>query len=147
MPTPDLLSALVAYLRATASVTALVPAEKITTEIAQPGPDPPYLLLTDYAERLPGETAEDSQAELTVVVVTNDGLDHARTVGVVVKAAIDNPNGNPSSLARSALSWTGGVETSCFRNDSHPRRLAGIGRGGRYFYVEEIDYVFWVAPA
>ena len=140
---PDLLAALVTYLKAAPTVTALA---TVYSAEAPAGGSPPYVIVDGYTEHLPGESLDDSTADGLIVLVSNNGLDTAMALGVAVKTALDSPNINPASLGRDAFIWTGGTESAVLRNDSRPRRLPGIGRGGKYVYVEEINYVFWVTP-
>ena len=139
---PDLLAAIVAYLKTTPSVTALA---AVCGLEAPPGSSPPYVIVDGYTEHLPGESEEDATSSGQVVLVANT-MDAALTLGVAVKAALDSPNINPASLNRDAFVFSTGTESAVLRNDSRPRRLPGLGRGGKYVYVEEIDYVFWVTP-
>jgi hypothetical protein len=146
-PPPDLLAAVVAYLKATPSVTALIPAAAITDEQAAAESNPPFLVATGYAEQRPGRTAEDLPVKITIGILTASGLDAARAAGAAVKAALDPPGQNPASLYRGRFTWPTGRERACLRGPSAPRRLPGIAKSGVYRYLETIEYTFMVTPS
>jgi hypothetical protein len=154
----DLLGALVAHLRATPSVTAAfstgfgegpfgrVPLgePKIFMGEASAAVLPPYLLIDDYSESLPGETLEDAPVHLTMIVVSND-LDEARTLGQTVKNAVDSRGVSDASIRTDVLLWSGGQEQGVMRNPSKPYRVKGLAKSGAgYLYREDIEYQFWV---
>lgn len=157
---PDLLAAVVAYLRSEPTVVAVLGVGygdggygagvlgQVNVFAGEAPADcvPPYLVIDGYAEALPGESAEDSQVTGQFYVVTND-LSAARAVGRAVKNAMDAPNINPRAVGRKPFVWATGRETTCLRDDSRPERQRNWGRGGRYVWVEEIDYEFWVTPS
>ncbi len=157
---PDLLTALVAYLLSESTVADLFTPGygdggygrgpyggqvAIHADEAPATATPPYLVVGNYAEPLPGRAVDDASVTLTVVVVTNS-LDDARTFGTAVKAAIDSPNDNPRALERQPLRWQTGHEITALREGTRPYKLAGIGRGGRAAFVEEIEYTFLIDP-
>ncbi len=158
--TPDLLTAIVAFLAAEPTVQAVLGVgygqggygagsyRQINVYCEEASADcyPPFLVAHSYHEVLPGETYEDQPVEVQIEIVTN-GLDQARAIGKAVRNAIDNPNVNVNSIGRNPFEWIGGTETTCLRNNTRLERMRGIGRGGRYVYVEEIDYEFWVTPS
>lgn len=147
----DLLEALVTYLRASPAIAAVFPGDtedpvSVFTGMAKAAATPPFLIVDLYSENDHGETLQDQRATVSIVVVTSNGLDTARSHGKTVKAAIDTPNIDPSLPPRSPLIWTGGRETFVLRNQSTPRKQNGIGKGGKYIYAEQIDYEFWTEP-
>jgi hypothetical protein len=158
-PYPDLESALVAYLRATPSISGPLTLAfggggfgvapfgsaqvKVYSESADPEAQAPYLVLSSYTETSPGITPDDAPIEVAVVV-HGVSLDQVVALSTAVKAAIDVPAYNPQSLGRPPLAWQGGVETTVWRNASKPRKKQGVGRGGTYPYYEQIEYQFWV---
>lgn len=155
---PDLLAALMAYLKGESTVTDLVTVGygeggygqlgyggtvRIYDEDGPADAAYPFVVVTGYTEVLPGESSDLESCEGTVWVMTTN-IDDSRSIGKAVKAAIDPPSVNPDSLARDPLRWDGGHEVTTLRNNSRPQRMPGIGRGGVYVYAEEINYVFWV---
>ena len=118
---------------------------KVYDELAPADAVTPFVVVADYDEALPGDSLEDQDVTLLLQVVSPD-VDTARAVGAAVKRALDTPNINPVSQGRPPFAWAGGTETGCFRNHSRPRRRPGIGRLGRYVWVEEIEYEFRVSP-
>ena len=141
---PDLLSALVAYLRGEPTITAVV-GENVFTEIAPAGTNRPFLVLRAYDEQLPGMSEEDQQIEVDVIVATPD-LDSAMTISAVIKAALDPPNFNPDSIGRAEFVYEGGAEYTMLRKHSRPMKQPGIARSGTYSYNELIQCCFYVTP-
>lgn len=145
---PDLLSAAVAYLRATPSVaTPLTVAGvvQVFDEKAQTGSTRPFLVIRGYTEELPGETAQDELVRVEFTLQAN-GLDSAVTIGDAVRAALDLPNFNPNSLGRALFAWQGGSENYMVRDATMPRRLPGIGGKSLYVYEDRFRCEFCVNP-
>ena len=115
----DLLATVVAYLRSTPSVTAVVPPAAVYDELAPAGATAPYLVVTRYREPKPGRTGDDQAVPLCLVIRTN-GLDAARAAGLAVKNAVDTGAVNPNAIGRSRFTWSGGRERACLRR-SRPR--------------------------
>lgn len=158
---PDLLSALIAYLRSEPTVAAVLSAGfgqggygaggfggrvQVYDETAPADAWPPFLEVHGYAETEEGESLEDEHVTADLLVVTAS-LDQARDVGTIIKAAVDTPNESPDSLGRPPFVFEGGAETWLKRTASRPQRLPGIGKGGTYVYAEQVSYEFWVSPA
>ena len=145
MSTPaDFLAALVAFLAAESHVVATFGA-KVYLRRAGADVDPPYLILWDYREH-PTTSVEDQPISLSVRVVTNDSEDAARAAGVVVKNVLDTQLYNPNAYTRDPLTWSTGKEVWVRRNDTGTGPVPGIGKGGRYVFVEDIDYEFMCEP-
>ena len=102
-------------------------------------------MVDNYLDAAPGDTLEDNNITLSINCVTSD-LDSARTLGQAVKNAVDSISINDHSLLRAPFAWIKGSELGVLRNKSQPRRVPGIGKGGGYVYLEEIDYEFLVTP-
>ena len=156
----DLLSALIAYLQTTPLITNLITAGygqggygqlgyggsiKVYDEIAPPSAWPPFLFIDNYVDTEPGKTLEDGTIRLTINCVAND-LDSVRVLGDAVMDSVDSISINLNSSLRATFKWNDGIETGVLRNRNKPYRVAGIGKGGQYVYVEAIDYEFWVTP-
>lgn len=155
---PDLLSALIAFLRSSVELRQWLGTPfgagpfgrlgfdemRVYDERAPQGADYPMLVLSDYDEAGPGLTYEDYPIRVTVNVCSHS-LDEARRFGAAVKRLLDPPNLNPQAIPRPRLAWARGIESYNTRNDSRPQ-FAGIGRGGEYVYIEEIDYTFIAGP-
>lgn len=157
---PDLLSALVAYLRSAPTLAAaLTPGfgqggfgalgfggtAQVYDEMALADAFPPFVLVFGYSETLPGETSEEQPVEVDLII-RSDGLDQARTVGQLVKNAIDSVNFNPNSVLRDLFAFAGGTEVYQMRQSSKPERLPGVAKGGVYAYREDIAYTFYISP-
>lgn len=155
---PDLLSALVAFLRSSLELRQWLGTPfgaggfgrlgydeaRVYDERAPQEADYPLLVLSDYDESGPGLTYEDFPIRVTLNVCSQS-LDQARAFGAAVKRLLDPPNLNPQAIARPPLAWARGVESYSTRGDSRPS-FAGIGRGGNYVYIEAIDYTFIANP-
>jgi hypothetical protein len=153
-PTPgelaDLLSAVIARLRADPGVRAVLTSPSGAVQVwfgaADPNVDPPYVVLTGYVERDSGPTAEDVPADVMVEVYAYR-MDQADTIAEAVKAAIDTPNVAPGTPPRPRLRWRGGEESGLDRTGSDLSERPGYGRGGKRVFRETIRYRFWVRPA
>ena len=157
---PDFLAALMEYLNATPTLTALVTtgfgnggfgqlgfggSAKIFAEGAEPDAAPPFLIVDSYVEALPGKSVDDEPIEVHVTAVAND-LDSCRTLARAARDAIDNSNISPTSLGRPQLVFVGGSELGLFRMHTTPAKKVGLGKGGYYVYAETMQYEFWVGP-
>ena len=157
---PDLLSALYSYLVTAPTIIPLFSvgfgvggfgttgyggSVKVWYEVADASAYPPFLTIHGYTEPLPGESLEDQEILVSLLITTNS-IDEARTVGRAVRDAIDTPNQSPTSLGRPPFTFVGGTETGLMRDASNPERRSGYGKGGTFVYVEQIDYRIWVSP-
>jgi len=159
---PDLLAAIVAYLRGNGPITALLTtgwgqggygagvyggsgSYQIYTDTADANTIPPYIIIFGYREHLPGETLDDETVPGSILCITSD-LDSAMTLGSTFKTNFDTPAINPLATRTAPLTFIGGQEIGLMRNDSYPRRMTGFSKGGQYAWVEEIEYVVWVTP-
>jgi len=146
----DLLSALVTFLRSTPTVAAVLPLDSqsrvpVYSEMAPAGTVRPYVVLTKYTEKLPGESPQDQQQKICVHVFS-DREDKAKSIALTLRNAIDVPNFNAASIGRPPLAWSGAVETLAMRQATRLKRLSLLGGGGKYVYCVEMDYDFWSTP-
>lgn len=118
---------------------------RVWTDVAPVEATYPFVVVQDYDEDGPGLTFEDFPIRVTLAIVSND-LDEARRISASVKRTVDSPNANPNATARAPISFAHGVEVYNTRNNTRPRRLPSLGRGGVPVYLEEIDYTFIVNP-
>lgn len=140
----SLLASIVAYLKATTAVTALLATPgSIYTGLSNWGQEIPFVLLEGYDEDLPGLSTEDEPVEVHACVYAGD-LDTLRTIVEALKAALDTPNINPASTRTGQFTWSRGATTGCTRDRTMIDRTPALIRGGRLCYQAKIQYVFWI---
>lgn len=142
----DLLSALIAYLKATTAVTSLLSTpDAITTDLQNWGADIPYLLIEGYTEILPGESTEDEPVDLSIFIYAGT-IDAVRLIATAVTVYVDSPNINPNSMRPTPFTWTGGSEEGVMRDKLKISREPLQMRKGILAYEGRIDYEIYVTP-
>ncbi len=147
LPLDSLLAAIVAYLKDTPTVTALLTdPDAIFLDLSNWGDQIKFLVLEGYDERQPGLTPDDEPVDIDISVF-GPTVQVVRRIVEAVKNAVDSPNINPNSIRTHQFAFEGGMTKGVMRNRISISREPFLVRNGELAYEGKIQYQFWVTPS